>query len=142
MTEPGGPAWRQTIFYPFAAVARSAKKGVVLQPRLDSCTHETNAYGQVKTINAVAVRGCNGNLEIFATNRSLTDDVEFTIQNFDENQPKVILASTLHEDDLHAKNTLRKPDRVTMHTNNTVSIEGKEVSITLPKASWTHITIK
>ncbi|EIT88960.1 alpha-L-arabinofuranosidase [Parascardovia denticolens IPLA 20019] len=142
MTEPGGPAWRQTIFYPFAAVARSAKRGVVLQPRLDSCTHETNAYGQVKTINAVAVRGCNGNLEIFATNRSLTDDVEFTIRNFDENQPKVILASTLHEDDLHAKNTLCKPDRVTMHTNNTVSIEGKEVSITLPKASWTHITIK
>ena len=34
LTEPGGPAWRQTIFHPFALTARHAR-GTVLQTPLN-----------------------------------------------------------------------------------------------------------
>ena len=34
MTEPGGPAWRQTTFHPFSVTARLAKGGTVLEPKL------------------------------------------------------------------------------------------------------------
>ena len=42
MTEPGGPAWRQTTFYPFSLTAKLAKGGTVLEPKLASGTYETD----------------------------------------------------------------------------------------------------
>jgi len=45
MTEPGGPAWRQTTFYPFSLTAELAKGGTVLEPKLASGTYETDKYG-------------------------------------------------------------------------------------------------
>ena len=37
MTEPGGPAWRQTTFHPFAIAARLAR-GVALELKLECPT--------------------------------------------------------------------------------------------------------
>ncbi len=42
MTEPGGPAWRQTTFFPFAITSRLAR-GVTLELKLDCPTYETAA---------------------------------------------------------------------------------------------------
>ena len=43
MTEPGGPAWRQTIFYPFAQMSRFGR-GQVLRARVDSPTYAATYY--------------------------------------------------------------------------------------------------
>ena len=56
MTEPNGPAWRQTTFYPFAQTARLAKGGTVLEPKQDSDQTATAKYGDVDAVNSVAVR--------------------------------------------------------------------------------------
>ena len=45
MTEPGGAAWRQTIFYPFALTAAYARDGMVLRVEPESPTIETARYG-------------------------------------------------------------------------------------------------
>ena len=39
MTEPGGPAWRQTTFFPFAITSRLAR-GEVLGSQLDAPTYD------------------------------------------------------------------------------------------------------
>src|SRR3712207_9067374 len=39
MTETGGPAWRQTIFYPFKDMSNLGR-GTVLQKKVDSPTYE------------------------------------------------------------------------------------------------------
>ena len=52
-TEPGGPAWRQTIFDPFAATARHAR-GDVLLTQVDSPSQPTARYGDVPVLDAVA----------------------------------------------------------------------------------------
>lgn len=57
MTEPGGPAWRQTTFYPFSMTARYAKNGTVLEPKLTSNTYATAKYGEVPVVNSVSTRG-------------------------------------------------------------------------------------
>ena len=36
MTEPNGPAWRQTTFYPFSLTAAWAKGGDVLEPKIET----------------------------------------------------------------------------------------------------------
>lgn len=71
MTEPGGPAWRQTTFHPFSVTARLAKGGTVLEPKLSAGTVDTPRYGEVDGVNAVAVRCADGSLAVFAVNRSL-----------------------------------------------------------------------
>ena len=44
MTEPGGAAWRQTTFFPFAVTSRLAR-GVTLELKLDCPTYETDRHG-------------------------------------------------------------------------------------------------
>ena len=142
MTEPGGPAWRQTTFYPFSITARLAKGGTVLEPKLASDSVCTSRYGEVDGINAVAVRCADGTLAVFATNRSLRDSCEFEIKVPDT--ALAIDATTLHDDDLFAANTLKDQERVVPHANGTATLDAASgtVRITLPPVSWTALHIR
>lgn len=54
MAEPGQPAWRQTIFYPFAIAAAHARGDVYLpQVEGDAPQVETRSYGSVDAVEAV-----------------------------------------------------------------------------------------
>ena len=69
-TEPGGAAWRQPTFHPFAAVS-SAARGVVLRPAVDGPTVSTGRYGDVPAITAAAtIDPDSGAWSAFLTNRS------------------------------------------------------------------------
>src|ERR1044071_1476201 len=50
MTETGGPAWRQTIFHPFADFSRFGR-GQVLRPRVQSDPFAANYYDPRGTID-------------------------------------------------------------------------------------------
>ena len=52
-TEPGGPAWRQTVFHPFALTSRLAH-GHVLRTELAGPAMFTERYGDVAAVNAPA----------------------------------------------------------------------------------------
>ena len=72
-TEPGGPAWRQTIFYPFAQAARFAR-GRVLRPLIESSSYATARFGDVPMLHATATYDDEtGELSLFAVNRSTTE---------------------------------------------------------------------
>ncbi|HKT00356.1 MAG TPA: alpha-L-arabinofuranosidase C-terminal domain-containing protein, partial [Rugosimonospora sp.] len=53
MTEPGGPAWRQAIFHPFAATA-AAVGGVSLVTRVSTGELATRRHGDVPSLAAAA----------------------------------------------------------------------------------------
>ncbi len=53
MTEPGGGAWRQTTFFPFAITSRLAQ-GDALQLALEVPSYATQQYGEVPLVDAVA----------------------------------------------------------------------------------------
>src|SRR5262249_42599392 len=73
MTQRGGPAWRQTTFYPFSLTARLAT-GTVLAPEVECATVDTGRYGNVPVIDAVAtVDGSRA--AVFLINRSVSDSV-------------------------------------------------------------------
>ncbi|WP_062517093.1 arabinosylfuranosidase ArfA [Demequina gelatinilytica] len=70
MTEPDGPAWKQTTFHPFATAARLAQ-GEALQVKVDSATMSTKKHGDVPTVTAAAtVDPETGALALFVTNRT------------------------------------------------------------------------
>ena len=53
-TEPGGAAWRQTIFHPFRIVAEHAQ-GSVLEAKVQCDQHETKTAGAVDDLVVAAV---------------------------------------------------------------------------------------
>ena len=142
MTEPGGPAWRQTTFYPFALTSRFAR-GASLDLKLDSPTYETAKHGIAPLVDAAATYDAEtGATAVFAVNRSLTEEIMLEIDVEQLGGVGTLTAQTLHDDDIHAVNTLDDPDRVTPAVNSTAELRDGRVVVTLPPVSWTVLTLE
>lgn len=142
MTEPGGPAWRQTTFYPFSLTS-SLARGVALELKLDSPTYATELYGEVPVVDAVATRDeAGGTTTVFAVNRSLTEEVTLEIDTLALGGIARASATSLFDEDIHAANTLDDRERVAPRSNDTVEIGDGKVGITLPPVSWTVLTLE
>ncbi|MFK4805952.1 alpha-N-arabinofuranosidase [Microbacterium sp. ZW CA_36] len=141
MTEPGGPAWRQTTFHPFSLTSRLARD-VALELKLDSPTYDTELYGEVPVVDAVATHdAAGGGTTVFAVNRSLTEEVTLDIDTRAVGAIGDVRATSLFDGDIHAANTLDDPERVTPRENTSVRVGEGTVSITLPPVSWTVLTL-
>jgi len=79
MTQHDGPAWRQTIFHPFARTASHAK-GDVLRLAVRCGTVATAKFGDVPVIDAVATRDPEtGDIALFLVNRQTDGDEEVVV---------------------------------------------------------------
>ncbi|PPF42671.1 alpha-L-arabinofuranosidase [Pseudoclavibacter sp. AY1F1] len=142
MTEPGGPAWKQTTYFPFALTSRLAK-GRALEVRLESPTHSTEVYGTVPTLDAVATHDAEtGATALFLVNRSRDEEAVVTIDVAALGAAKVVDAQTLADDDVYAKNTLQDPERVGLSANDTARVEDGVLTITLPPVSWSAVELQ
>jgi alpha-N-arabinofuranosidase len=142
MTEPGGPAWRQTTFFPFAAASKLAR-GVALELKLDCPTYDTDRHGVVPVIDAVATHDTSsGDTAVFLVNRSVDKEAEVRIDTRMLGNVGIVSAESLYGADMHAANTLADPGRVAPRPNETVEMVGEELVIVLPPVSWTAITLQ
>lgn len=141
LTQPGGPAWRQTIFHPFAQVTRHAR-GEVLRVETRSPTYETQKYGEVPLVDAVATYDEEaGEVAIFAVNRSRTEPIEITLDVRGFPQKGTLEATTLHHDDPTTRNVADAPNRVVPRRLQEMSLtEGRLVAV-LPALSWSVIRL-
>ncbi|HIZ23216.1 MAG TPA: alpha-N-arabinofuranosidase [Candidatus Blautia faecigallinarum] len=79
MTETDGPAWRQTIYYPFLHASRYGR-GTALLPVIKSPVHETSRHSEITDVDGVAVYNQEKEeVTVFAVNRNLKEDLEFAI---------------------------------------------------------------
>jgi len=141
MTEPGGPAWRQTTFFPFAATSASAV-GRAIDVQLQSESYETERYGTVPVIDAVAAwDDATSSGAVYLVNRSETEVAEVTIDLTHLGETVVVEAQTLSDPDLNAANTLADPDRVRPTANLTVTVSAGIATISLPAVSWTEVRV-
>lgn len=128
MTEPGGPAWRQTIFWPFARIAHLAS-GVVLPVEVDAETIDA-----VCTIDDAADAGA-----VFIANCALDAAATVTIQLPPSERPwRVVGAEVLAgpDGDRLATNALHDQDRVALAPLDVEAGDGATVTVTLPAVSW------
>jgi alpha-N-arabinofuranosidase len=146
MTEDGGPAWRQTIFYPFAQMSHFGR-GRVLRAGIDSPTYDTtyfdprgeqNLYFPITApyLKLAAVQGHNQTLTVFALNRHLTERMPLTVTLKGFGALSIKAARTLHHPDLNATNTRDAPDTVRPAALDGVSLAGEVLTAELPPASW------
>ena len=142
LTEPGGPAWRQTIFHPFALTSRLAR-GTVLRVEVRSPTYDTARFGAVPVLDAVATHDEEtGDVTVFVVNRHLSDhlDLEVTVRGFGAGL-EVKEAWTLADDDLMATNTAENPDRVVPRPAAPATVTDGVLHTSLPPVSWTAIRL-
>lgn len=142
MTEPGGPAWRQTTFFPFATTARLAR-GEAIRLELEVPSHDTARYGSVPIVDAVATREeAGGASAVFLVNRSPDAAVTVTVDVAALGAQRVASAKTLHDDDPDAANTLEHPDRVAPRPNGTARLADGVLTVELPPISWTAVELE
>ena len=139
MTEPGGPAWRQPTFHPFAITSRLAS-GDVLRVETSSPSVETAKYGEIPAVDAVATYD-SGKLAVFLVNRSVDTPVEVTIDLTRTGVTEVLEALSMYDDDGLAVNSATDPDRVVPKPNESVELVDGRLTLTLPAISWTALSL-
>lgn len=143
MTKPGGPAWRQTIFHPFAQAARWAR-GQVLRPVIRSPGYANARHGELPYLCASVVDdAATGQTAVFLLNRHLSDEMDLviTLRGLGADR-QLVAAEQLHSPDLNATNTADAPDRVAPHPLKDVLIDGEQLRVLLKPASWNVIVTK
>ncbi|MBS4200477.1 alpha-N-arabinofuranosidase [Bacillus sp. FJAT-49732] len=141
MTETGGPAWKQTIFYPYMHASKYGR-GVVLNPIVSSPKYDSKDFTDVPVLDTTAVYNEeNEELTIFAVNRDLDDRLllECDIRNFEGY--KVVEHIVLENDDLKQVNTATS-QAVAPHNNGDATNDNGRVTASLPKLSWNVIRLK
>jgi len=142
MTENGGKAWRQTIYYPFMHASRYGR-GNALVPLIRSTKHDTKDYTDVPDLEAIAVHNEErGEVTVFAVNRCLDQPLRFELDVRSFGPCSLIEHLVLESDDLKAANTKDNPDRVKPHNRGNAKADGGKVEAVLPKASWNVIRLK
>jgi alpha-N-arabinofuranosidase len=153
MTETGGPAWRQTIFHPFAHFSNFGR-GRVLRTQIDSPTYAARYFdpngpqdlhfpiSSVPYLKLAAVKNeTEDALTLFALNRSLTEQLPLRVRADGFERLGLKTAIQLCDADLQATNTRERPDRIKPATLDAVHVKGSIVESTLQPASWNVIRL-
>ena len=141
MTEPGGPAWRQTTFHPFALTARHAR-GDVLRVLVDSDTYQTARYGEVPLVDAVATHDSDaGELTLFLVNRSTSDatPIEADLHGFGAS--RLAEAVELSNPDHGWQASAQDATSVLPRPLSGVTLDEGQLSLTLPPVSWAMVRL-
>ncbi len=135
-SEPGGPAWRQTIFYPFAHAARLARGHALrIEPRGPS--YQTAKYGAASLVDAVATYDeVTGDVAVFAVHRGTDGPTRLDVDL--RSLPGHVVAEhlVLADDDLHATNTHAAQNRVTPRPGTGATLADGRLQVDLPPVSW------
>ncbi|WP_217237536.1 alpha-N-arabinofuranosidase [Streptomyces sp. AC555_RSS877] len=141
MTEPGGPAWRQTTFFPFAQASRYGR-GRVLRVEVDSPTYPTARFGEVPLLHATAVIDDEtGDVTVFAVNRSQTDVLPLEIDLRGVDAHTLAEHLVLADENPEATNTADRPDRVVPHAAIGTSVTGGVLCADLEPMSWNMVRL-
>jgi alpha-N-arabinofuranosidase len=141
MTENGGPAWRQTIFYPFLHASRFGR-GEVLETPARSPRYSNATYGDVPMLETVATVGGEAReVTIFAVNRSLNEELllEGRISGF--GRVGLVEHVVLTHKDPKAVNTRRNPSAVVPRRIDTTRVNADTLTAGLPPLSWNVIRL-
>ena len=138
MTENGGCAWRQTIFWPFYYASRYGR-GTSLDVRLACGFYENAEYGEVPWLDASAVLSRDGGeLALFLVNRSPDTalPVNFRFAGFEEF--RIVERVELSGLDPKTANTAKNPDAV---GPKNVKFDANSACITLSPLSWNMVRL-
>jgi alpha-N-arabinofuranosidase len=141
MTEPAGPAWRQTTFYPLLFASLHGR-GTALNLAVKCAGYDAEVADNVPYLDAAAVLNAGGtSISFFLVNRHGKEalDVSFSLQGFGE--AKVIEHQTIAHDDLEARNTLKSQNTVAPKKGSGAKVEGGQLNVYLAPYSYALLRV-
>lgn len=140
MTEPGGDAWVQPIYYPFAHLARYGR-GKVLQTLQDGPAYHCTDFDNVPFVDSAAVYHDDvKEIALFLVNRCEgTQDFCCELQGF---EPKKILEhiQMFHPD--KKANNLKDHSKVIPKNNGNACLKNGRLSARLEPLSWNVVRVR
>ena len=145
MTEKGGGAWRQTIFYPFRDASLYGR-GTVLRCPVTVDKYDSLEYNDVPYLEAVAVHNQERNeVSIFAVNRNLESAINLEAEIAGFGNINLVEHRTLCKNNLYATNSAME-ERVKPAILTGGKLEARAGSavleVSLPPASWNVLRLK
>jgi alpha-N-arabinofuranosidase len=136
MTRNGGPAWRQTIYWPFMHASMFGR-GVSLGTIVDSPRYDALNFSEVPWLDVSAVLNEEkGEVAVFAVNRSPEQGMGLDIDLRGIGDAEILEHIVLRHDDLSAVNTESNPDNVVPTSVSCTMDQGGRYTEHLPAASW------
>ena len=141
MTQKGGKAWAQTIYYPFLYTSRYGR-GTALETSLRCDTYDTAEIKSVPYVESAGVYGEDQRtLTIFAVNRSLDDQVTLHTDLRDFAGYRLVEHVVLEHEDLKAVNDAGNPNRVLPKQDGESSLQDGVMTSILRKHTWNMIRL-
>ncbi|KQS98899.1 arabinosylfuranosidase ArfA [Cellulomonas sp. Leaf395] len=144
-SEEGGPAWRQSIFWPFARMAALAR-GVILRTAVTSDRYDTAKFDSVDLVDVSATWDEeHGRVALFLAHRGLDEDAEVTVdlRGWTAGQVRRAEVLTVPEGgDRHTTNSQDAQDRVGLRPVDGVRAQDGVVSLRLPPLSWAVVELE
>lgn len=144
LAEQDGPAWRQSIFWPFARIAAMAR-GQILRLAVDADQVSTARFGDVDVVDAAATWDeTTGKLSLFVANRSLEETNDLTLDLHGLDAAAVVSAEVLsipEGRDRKAANVLNDQNAVGLTPLREVGLEDGALRATLPPLSWAVVQL-
>ncbi|GEA32912.1 arabinosylfuranosidase ArfA [Clostridium diolis] len=140
MTEENGPAWKQTIYYPYLHASKYGR-GIALQPVVSSPKHDTIDFTDVKDVESIAVYNEEKEeVTIFAVNRNLEEDIELTCDVRSFEGFKIIEHIVLEHDNMKIVNS-PTGEAVTPKSVDRSNLVDGIITSSLRKVSWNVIRL-
>ncbi|WP_315093723.1 alpha-N-arabinofuranosidase [uncultured Cellulomonas sp.] len=144
-SEEGGPAWRQSIFWPFARMASTAR-GAILRTAVTSDRYPTTRFDDVDLVDVSATWDEeHGRVALFLAHRGLDEDAELTVDLRGWTGGRVTRAEVLtvpEGGDRHTTNAQDAQDRVGLVPLDGVQADGGTVRLRLPALSWAVVELE
>ncbi|MFC0213655.1 alpha-N-arabinofuranosidase [Paenibacillus chartarius] len=140
MTDNGGSAWRQTIFFPYMHASQFGR-GYALNAVVASPVYDSKDYTDVPYLDATGVYNEESEeLTIFAVNRHLSEPLalECDVRSFAGYE--IVEHIVLEHDDLKAVNRAGEAN-VVPHTNGRSAISDGVLEASLARTSWNVIRL-
>jgi alpha-N-arabinofuranosidase len=141
----GGPAWRQSIFWPFARMSELAR-GEILLLSTSSDRFATAKYGDADVVDASATWDEeSGRVALFLANRGLDDSAEVAVTLNGFHAGRVTRSEVLRipeGGDRFTANDEVSQDRVALTTLGGVTADADTLRLTLPALSWAVVEVE
>ena len=142
MTEPGGDAWRQTIYYPYY-FASIYGRGTALQLAVHSPGYDADIADNVPFVDASGVHNEEENtLTFFIVNRNGQESIDTAISLQGFGPATLIDHQVMTHADLEAANTLKNQGNVVPRKGTGAKVEDGSLHVTLPPYSYQMIRLK
>lgn len=143
-SEEGGPAWRQSIFWPFARMARLAR-GRILRLAVDASQIATARHGDVDAVDAAATWDEEtGAVALFLANRSLSEPGDVTVDLHGLAATAIRSAEVLtvpEGGDRFTANLAHAQDAVGLVALDAAALVDGSLRATLPPISWAVVVL-